>query len=158
MNKDRVLLQRFCEVEHRRELLVRDLNELRGPFRRLLVASDDRRDLLSDESDAVCREDVPILHVEAEAMGEFFAGYHAHHPGDLLRRGRVDALDQRVGVRALDDLRVKKLGPEVQIVDVLRGACDLVQAVDAAGGLADVFEFCHDRLLATALIAFTIGS
>ena len=128
--------QRLGEVEHRLELLIDHLDQLRRPLGGLGIARDDRGDLLAHEAHAVGGEDEPVLHVQAEPVGEILAGDHTHHAGDLLGGGGVDALDERVGVRALDDLGVEQVRAECEVVHVIGRAGDLFQPVDAAGRTA----------------------
>ena len=164
-----VLLEGVAEAQHGRQRLVVDLDQLGGPQRGFRGFRDDGGDLLADEPDAVLREDVAVLHVEAEHVREVLARHHADDAGGLGGRRDVDLLELGVGARAFHHHGVQQAGTEIEIVHVLRGAGDLGQAVHADGRIADDAGFAHDRalraagffladFLATSRTVWTMGS
>ncbi len=126
-------------VENRGQQLVFHVDQGGGSGGDLGVAGDHGGHLLADEADAVLREDVPVLHVEAEAIGEVLAGDHADHAGQRGGGAGVDIEDASVRVRAFHDAGVEQAGTEFQVVGESRGAGDFFPAVDALGGMADGF-------------------
>src|ERR1039458_6939427 len=103
------------------------------------IAGDDGGHLFADETDAVLRKNVAILHVEAEAIREVLAGDHADHAGQFFGGAGVDIQDAGVSLGAFDDAGVVQAGAEFEVVGETRGAGDLFPAVDALGGMADDF-------------------
>lgn len=132
VNEHGGFFQRLGEIEHGLQFLVRHLDEFCRALRGFFVARNNGRDLLADETHAVGRKNVTVLHVQTEAVRKFLAGHDAHDARGFFRRGRVDALDQRVRERAFDNFRVEEVRSEIEVVNVLRRACNFVQAVDAA--------------------------
>ena len=148
-------------IEDGRQLLVGDLDQFGGALGDLRGAGDDGRHLLSDEADPILGEHVAVLHVDAKGEREVGTGHHLDDACERLGRCGVDPQDAGVRVGALDDLGVEKIGPEVEVIDELGRAADLVDAVDAWGSGADVGEIAHDALpplAARAITASTIGS
>ena len=146
-----ILLQGVCEAQHGGQLFVVDLDQLGGAQGGLGGFGDDGGDLFADEADAVLGENIAVLHVEAEHVGEILAGHHADDAGGLFGRGNVDLLELGVGARAFHHHGVQQAGTEIEIVHVLRGARDLGQAVHADGRSADDAGFAHDRALREAV-------
>ena len=99
--------ERPDRIEDRWQLLVPDIDQLGRPFGHLGVSRNDGSDLLADEADAILGEDEPVLHVEPKLVWEVLAGDDLGYTWHRFRRRYVDALDQRVGEGALDDLRVQ---------------------------------------------------
>jgi hypothetical protein len=137
---DRVLGERVERVEDGGERLVGHRHPPgaldRSPWR----AGHDRRDLLADEAHTVLREDVAVLHVQAERRLDLLAGHDRDDPRDLLGVVGVDREDAGVGVGTGDDLRVEQVGSEREVVDESCGAGELVDSVDARRGVTDVGE------------------
>ena len=145
VNQDRAVPQRLGEVEHRLEFLIDHLHELRRALGDLRIARHDGSDLFPDKPHPVGREDEPVLHVQPEPVREILARNHAHYAGNLLRRGRINTLNERVRVRALDDLRVQQIGTERKIIHVSGGASDLIPPINAVRRTAYNLEPGHTR-------------
>ena len=164
VNEHSVIPQRLGEIEDRFEFLVNHLDQLRGAFRRFGVVGDNRGDLFTHKTNPIGGENEPVLHVQAEPVREILSRHHAHDAGDLLRRRGVDALNERVGVWALDNLRVQQVWPKREVVHISGSPGDFLQSVNARGRLAYKFQwFAHFRPPAlpegaeTARIASMIG-
>ena len=101
MDQRRRRLDRLQWVQHRLQILVFHLDELRRAFGGLLAVGRHRRHLLAHEADHVLRQDGHVAQPPAYLQpGHVGARDDRPDPGRLLRPARVDALDPSVGYGA----------------------------------------------------------
>ena len=96
----RVRPERLRRIEHRRQLLVRDVDQPARLRRDLLGLGRHRRHLVADAADHVALEGQVVLRVAERALLDVPARDHAEHPGQRLGPARVDPRDARVRHRA----------------------------------------------------------
>jgi hypothetical protein len=116
----RAVAQRFARIDHRRQLLVLDGNELGGVLRGRGSLGDHHGDRLADMHDALGRQGRPERHHQrlAAAAGqgrmpadaadafEILGGEHADHAGRLGGGLNIDADDVRERVRRAHEIRI----------------------------------------------------
>ncbi len=142
LGADRLLL-----VDHRRQRLVVYLDQFQsvvGGFTRL---RDDRSDALSDESDAVDRQngtkrylragDDPVGPDPADLALDFLSPHDQPYAGRCPRGGEVDAHDLRVSMRRSQEGRVQRSG-KPNVVDVSAFAGDELDVLAPPERLADI--------------------
>jgi hypothetical protein len=127
--------ERALDVHDARPLLVRDLDERRGPPGGRRVLGDDRDDRLALVADDLAREHGLVLRVGAEPAGADLA----EDPRHRGRAAPVHADEPRVRVGAPDDRRHRGVGDD-QVVEVLRRARHLREPVLARDGPPDLPE------------------
>ncbi len=172
---------RLCAggVDDGREFFVLDLNQLGGVTRLILGLGNDDSYRIAYESRHISgqrrigcgphrRTILRVDHPAADqatnlVLGQLRAGEHAYDTWRAERRGRVDAHDPRVGVRAADELRIGGILHR-NIVGVVALAGDEAPIFLAQDPRPDAL-MCHVRfspyapalpLWATAAIAFTM--
>ena len=131
--------QRVLDRHQRAERLVLDLDQLAGALRRLLVDRGHRRHRIADHADLVDAERLLVLGdgQDAELHGRQVApGDDRVDAGQGPRPRGVDALDQRVGVAAPQELPVGHAGQH-HVVGEARLADDLGPGIDLGERLAD---------------------
>ncbi len=152
-------LERVLGIEHERQRLVVDRNQLQGLFGRVTIDRGDRRHRLADESHGIVERvpavlrDLLDLFVVLRAAGNGPGApedravvvrddrLHAGH-GQRLRR--VDPDDARVRMRASQDARVEHAG-QLDVAAVGRLACRPLDRVDAMRGVAERREGADGR-------------
>ena len=146
VDRHRAGLERFLDVEHRRQRLVGDAN-LRQRFeRRPLAGGDDGEHRLALVAHDVGRERRLVVLAELdEAQKRVEIDRHIGRANDPLdprrarRDGIVDRADARVGVRAAQHLQMQEIAEAVVVV-IGRGAGDVPEHVLALCRLADFLE------------------
>ncbi len=123
-------LQRFERIEHRRKLLVLNLDRRDRVRRDLLRHGGDRRDAVAGVEDMLISEHRLILQRRTERVArDVLAGDDRHDAWHRFGFLRVDADDPRASHAGPLDLRVEHAG-QVEVVDVLR----LAEAMGASIG------------------------
>ena len=87
------LVEGVEDVEEGFEGCIIDFNEFGSSFSCSGVTGDNGGDLFADEPGAVLGEDVPVVHIESEAVGELFPGDDFHDAFDGFGFGGIDAVD-----------------------------------------------------------------
>ena len=131
--------QRFLDGHQRLERLVLDLDQARGPLGRLLVHRGDGRDRVAHHPDLLDAERFLVLGDRQDAELDGRQVVPRDDGVDAGQRGRargVDALDERVRVRAPQELAVGH-PRQHHVVGELRLAGDLGPGVDLGERLAD---------------------
>ena len=123
---ERLVIARRLVVDHRRQSLVVDVDELGGVFGHVLIARHDEGNRITDEArfvvghrrsrrvgDVLAHRRVPLLVDPGIEVGR---GEDGAHPGQRQGRGRVDAADPRPCERTPDEGRVHHARPD-DVVD-----------------------------------------
>ena len=139
-------LQRFLDIEHRRQLIVGDAHQGKRLERRALAGRDDAKDRLALVAHDVGSERRFVVLAELdEAEQGVEIDRHVGRPNDSLdarrarRRRIVDRANARMGVRAAQDFKVQKVGEPVVVV-IRRGPGDMAEHVLPLRRLADFLE------------------
>ena len=147
-------LQRLVGIEHDRQFLVLDPDQVDRVARGFLVFGHYRHHFFADESDLAGCKDAVLLVVDAGHPGRrIVAGKHRMHARQGARCIGVDAYDFRVRMRAAQHLCVQH-APHLQIGAILSLAQNLLKGVDLNGLFSDGRNR-HDRTLRCLGIVFT---
>ena len=145
VDERRALLDAVEHAEHCGQGLVIDLDERGGFGGGLGRLGGDGGHRVAHEAHAVDGEDGLVLQVDAGVQREIAAGDHGAHARDGAGLRHIDAVDEGVGVRRADDVRVEH-ARELEVARVERGAGDLLDAIDAQRRVTDDMVLSHGVL------------
>jgi hypothetical protein len=157
-------LEGLLQIDHRRQRLVVDRDELGGLARLRLGLGDDEGDAVTDAAHAICQQyrphraeafgPTPVLRHEMRrnaadlVRDRIGAGEHQHNAGRRPRRRHIDAL--YLGVRMGREHRdAMALPRQVHVADIRAPPRQEAPVLDATNSLTDA-ERDHRHLLAMA--------
>ena len=128
---------RILGDEHRRQLRIRDIDELECGLGDLDGIGRDRRDLLADEACHTLGKQGDVLAQTAVArIGHIGAGQHGMNAGQRLGAPHIDRDDARAGMRAAQ-AAAEQSARQLDIAGIAGAAGHLGDAVHALDGKAD---------------------
>jgi len=145
---------RLLEIDHRRQRIVLDLDQLAGVLGDIAALGHHGRDRLAHVTHLVHgnavlrRRRAGEVRARPRHLRRLRAGHDAEHTGQRLGPGLVDAHDARVGVRAAQHRRVRHVGQR-HVVDIGAGAGE------QAGVLHPLHAVPDGEILGLRLLALT---
>ena len=136
MNQGRIRLKGIHRIEDRGQLLVLDLDELRGLLRNLLASGNHPGDGIADVPHAIEGEDVAILEVQADAGRCVLSRDHCPDASQRFGLAGINSLDQGMGVGTPYQPPVVQSRTELEVIYVSGGSGALVVRVHAGYALA----------------------
>jgi hypothetical protein len=146
IDRKRPRLERFLDIEHRRQLIIGDANQRHRFECGSLGGRDDAEDRLALVAHRLGRQRRLVVLAELDqAQQRIEIERHVGRSNDALdarrTRGRriIDRADVGMRMRAAQDLQMQQVG-EAMIVVIGRGAGDMPEHVLALGRLADFMQ------------------
>ncbi len=124
-------------IEHARQRLVLDFDQLQRLFRDFGRVGGHGGHRLADEADTIQGEDATILQIKAGVAGEVLARDYHPHPRYSPRLAYINAFDEAVWNGAALERTIQQVGAELQVVHIACRARHLRPAFDPLGAGAD---------------------